>query len=57
MKRVQKYLDLKEVPINCIMEQINGSAAIKIKKHSFTWGVKKEEDIKDKKDKKKKENV
>ena len=57
MRRVQKFLDLKEVPMECLVSQNveEGEVAIKIDNHSFTWGVKHDKDKKpDKKGKGKK---
>ena len=48
MNRVQKFLDLREVPTECLISENieEGEIAIKIDGHSFTWGVKQDKDSK-----------
>ena len=43
MNRIQKYIDISEVPFDCIVSNNNDSqsdVAISIKNSSFSWGVK-----------------
>ena len=58
MKKIQNFLEMQEVPEECLVNQTeNGEFAIKIDKHSFSWGCKldKDDDTSDEDEKKEKE--
>lgn len=52
MGRIQKYLNIEEVPLDCLVSQnndFNNQFAIQVKNTNFSWGIKFEkEDEKDK---------
>ena len=55
MKKIQKFIDMKEVPEECLVDQTPDSEfAINIDKNSFSWGCKldKDEDTSDEDEKK-----
>lgn len=60
MRQIQKFLELKEVPEECLVDQIQDSEhTISIDKNSFSWGCKleKDEDSDEEGEKKEKEKT
>jgi ABC-type multidrug transport system fused ATPase/permease subunit len=47
MKRIQQFLDIREVPLDCLVSAhanlVENELAVKISKKSFSWGVKHKE--------------
>lgn len=58
MRRIQKFIDIKEVPADCLVQSDPMSdLAVSIENQSFTWGVKAEEADSKKKKKKPKDHA
>ena len=56
MRRIQTFIDSDELDIPKMIDQVEMDDAISIQGHSFSWGVKNEEEKDDDKKKGKKDN-
>lgn len=58
MRRIQKFIDIKEVPADCLVQSDQASEyAVSIANQSFSWGVKGEPQKKKSKQKKPKDHT